>query len=241
MTTGLSKTLAIQNLASTIRVLALALGWLRLITAFQQKSAIPADDPSSAGHVPLPYRRQRGRPPSIAAFLLRAHAAYLESTRPAYAKERLHKPSNLMTALLNEGAFAAVRKSYGLHHKSFPDSLALDMLSLDDASDECFEAGVQVSPVYLELQAKVLSEWMARNTAISKNAKDSGQKVREVTQRTQIEAVAPHLLLDLVEKRITPETMQTRLRKLQVSFPIPSVRSLRRMAQQKRGQEPTRK
>ena len=185
--------------------------------------------------------RTRGRPPSIATLLSRAHSAFLESTRPAYAKPRPGNPSSLMTALLDEGAFASVRKSYGLHHKSIPDRLVLDVLALDEASDEGFQTGAPVSQRYLELQAKVAADLDTLRTEIRRNAKYGGRSVSPVTQRSQIEAVAPQLLLDLAGKRITPETMQSRLRKLQVPFQIPTVRSLRRMAQQKRGQELTSK
>lgn len=143
--------------------------------------------------------------------------------------------------LFNVGAFANIRRDLGLDHAATPHQLVLDVLTLSEDPDPECEARHPNAPTSATLKKRTIEALEAKRSEIATNAQKSGQKVSNKTQRRQIEAVAPKLLQDLAAGQITPETMQTRLRKLPKSIPIPTVRSLRRMVQEKRGQKPAPK
>jgi hypothetical protein len=228
MTMAVEKTLAIGYLL-------LALRTAKTIKAFKQPSTCINDDPSSAEYEPLPHKKQRGRPPSQSTLRIQA----LMASRPVYAKPQDPGQSELLNALKNY--WEVLRENQGLHSKTISDAFALEVIAMDEEQFEAKISGHSLSVERQAVHAKILEELEDKRIAVIGNARRSGQKVSAKTQRSQIETEAPGLLEELAAKGITPETVQTRLRKLPVKVPIPTVRSLRRIAQQKRGQEPVPK
>jgi hypothetical protein len=229
MTMAVEKDLAIGYLL-------LALRTVKTIKAFKQPSTCINDDPSSSGYVPLPHKKQRGRPPLQSTLRMQA----LMASKPDYAKSSPYFHLGLSEKSLDE-SFQLIRKSYGLHHKAYPNNLVIYALAVDEGPDPECEAKNPNARTYADLQKRTAADLMEVKANISNASKKKGQKVHAKTQRSQIEKEAPEILQALATKRITPEAAQTRLRNLPVVIPIPTVRSLRRMAQQKRGQEPAPK
>ena len=147
MTTRASKAVAMRGLALTLRS-------VRTIKAFKQKSALPDDDPSSDGYVPLPYKIQRGRPPSQKTLQRRVLITTL-ANRPKYVADGIYLPNQMFVrdgqsnkdgmyvkgwlsatsvALLGERhIFEGVRKTYGFGKGDpIPIGFVKDVLSAID-------------------------------------------------------------------------------------------------------------
>ena len=114
--------------------LALTLRSVKTIKAFKQKSAIPDDDSTSEGYLPLAQKPQRGRPPSQETLQRRALNTTL-ANRPKHVADGVYLPNQMyvrdgqsnrdgmyakecLTAtavsLLGEGhIFEGVRRTYG--------------------------------------------------------------------------------------------------------------------------------
>lgn len=230
MTTGASKTLAIQNLASTIRVLALVVGWVRLINAFKQKSAIPDDASPSEGYLPLPHKKQRGRPPSQATLQKREFNA----KRPTWAwtgasKKALPIQTDLLKALQNY--WQLLREDYGLDHITMPDALALKVISLDEQRIDALHAGTPPSPQYLRDKAEVDAELEITRKRIWEGASDGGTKPRRPDGFGVFNKKFPGLLDQLKNRGIVYKAAIRKIEQAGISS-VPSDRTLRRWMQQ---------
>ena len=288
MTTRASKAVAMRGLALTLRS-------VRTIKAFKQKSAIPDDDPSSDGYVPLPYKKQRGRPPSQETLQRRALITTL-ANRPKYVADGIYLPNQMFVRdgqsnkdgmyvkgclsatsvallgeghifegvrrtygfgkdepipigfvndvllaidLFNVGSVANIRKNLGLDHITVPHALIMDLLALAEGPDTDWEARHPGALTFAEREARTMTELDDVKRDITRNAKKSGQEVSPRTQQSLIEKKAPEILAQLETGAISCREAQKLLDAKKL--PIPAERSLRRMVQKKRGQEPAPK
>jgi hypothetical protein len=179
---------------------------------------------------------KRGRPPTVATLLSRAQANFFASTRPAHAQQNSNGPTTLTAALLNEGAFDAMRKSYGLNHWAMSDRLILNVLALDEGADSECELRTPDAPTYAALQKRTAEELDAKAYAIARSSKRGGEKLSPETQKSLIESVAPDILMQLGARKISYKVAQKEL--AAKKLPVPSERSLRRMIRSKTGQKP---
>jgi hypothetical protein len=230
MTTTASKALAIQNLASTIRVLALVVGWVRLINAFEQRSAIPDDHPESEKYLPLPHKKQRGRPPSQATLQKREFNA----KRPTWAstgasKKALPIQTDLLRAL--QHYWQLLRQDYGLDHITMPDALVLKVIALDEQRIDALHAGTPPSPQYLRDKAEVDAELEIIRKRIREGASAGGTKPRSPDGFGAFNKKVPGLLNQLKNREIVYKKAIRKIEQAGVSS-VPSDRTLRRWMQQ---------
>lgn len=176
---------------------------------------------------------KRGRPPTIATLLSRVQASSLAKTRQADAPQPSSERSSAMTALLNEGAFASVRKSYGLHHKTIPDSLVLDVLALDEGPDPEYEARYAGALSYAALRERTMAALTSREIAIHCAAVAGGSKSPGEPRIKLVEKKAP----GVIEKLAAGGRYKAAARELENSSldtsDIPAERTLRRWIREK--------
>lgn len=141
--------------------------------------------------------------------------------------------------LFNVGSLANIRKNLGLDHITAPHALIMNILALAEGRDTDWEARHPDSPTFAEREARTMAQLDDVKRAIKQNAKISGQKVSPETHRSLIEKKAPEILAQLETGAISCREAQELLDAKRL--PIPAERSLRRMVQGKRGQEPVPK
>lgn len=226
------------GMAAALRDLALAIRWVKTIAAFKQKSAIPDDDPAAAGYMPLPHKKQRGRPPSQSTLKMQAFKA----SRPPYAKRLDPGQSELLKAL--RSYWQVLRENQGLQSKTVSDAFALEVIAIDEEQFEALISGRSLSRKRQAHRVEIIKKLEAVKKRISESASVAGATPRHETGKDRLNQVAPDLLGKLADGSLRYKVADRRLQNLKEELKIdavPTERTLRRWVQEEKSDKHAQK